>query len=166
MNDNPKRFMTLVLLGWLCFAVGLVGWFHNASAPAVAATVWMLTALALIACWKIGPIRVWALNVDLRWLVLFHLLRLVAGVYFLVLCQRATLPCAFAMRAGWGDIIVAVDSQPVATGGDLRGWIENQRHPGDTVTITVLRDGQRQDVQVTLSERPAQAQQPSNPFGR
>ena len=100
--------MTLVLLGWLCFAVGLVGWFHNASAPAVAATVWMLTALALIACWKIGPIRVWALNVDLRWLVLFHLLRLVAGVYFLVLCQRATLPCAFAMRAGWGDIIVAV----------------------------------------------------------
>jgi len=108
MNDNPKRFMTLVLLGWLCFAVGLVGWFHNASAPAVAATVWMLTALALIACWKIGPIRVWALNVDLRWLVLFHLLRLVAGVYFLVLCQRATLPCAFAMRAGWGDIIVAV----------------------------------------------------------
>ena len=68
----------------------------------------MLTALALIACWKIGPIRVWALNVDLRWLVLFHLLRLVAGVYFLVLCQRATLPCAFAMRAGWGDIIVAV----------------------------------------------------------
>lgn len=108
MKDNPKRFMTLVLLGWLCFAVGLAGLFHNASAPAVAATVWTLTALALIACWKIGPIGVWALNVDLRWLVLFHLLRLVAGVYFLVLCQRATLPCAFAMRAGWGDIIVAV----------------------------------------------------------
>jgi len=108
MNDNPKRFMTLVLLGWLCFAVGLAGLFHNASAPAVAATVWTLTALALIACWKIGPIGVWALNVDLRWLVLFHLLRLVAGVYFLVLCQRAKLPCAFAMRAGWGDIIVAV----------------------------------------------------------
>jgi hypothetical protein len=108
MNDNPKRFMTLVLLGWFCFAVGLAGWFHNASAPAVAATVWTLTALALIACWKIGPIGVWALNVDLRWLVLFHLLRLVAGVYFLVRCQRATLPCAFAIRAGWGDIIVAV----------------------------------------------------------
>jgi hypothetical protein len=108
MNDNPKRFMTLVLLGWLCFAVGLAGWFHNASAPALAATVWTLTALALIACWKIGPIGVWALNVDLRWLVLFHLLRLVAGVYFLVLCQRATLPCAFAMRAGWGDIIVSI----------------------------------------------------------
>ncbi len=65
-----------------------------------------------------------------------------------------------------GDLIVAVDGQSVATGGDLRGWIENQRHPGDAVTISVLRDGQRQDVQVTLSERPPQAQQPNNPFGR
>ena len=97
-----------MLLAWLCFAVGLAGWFHNPSAPAVAATVWTLTALVLIACWKIGPIRAWTLNVDLRWLLLFHLTRLVAGVYFLVLCWRGELPCAFARPAGWGDIIVAV----------------------------------------------------------
>jgi hypothetical protein len=25
-----------------------------------------------------------------------------------VLCQRGQLPCAFATRAGWGDIVVAV----------------------------------------------------------
>jgi hypothetical protein len=108
VNDNPKRLVTLVLLAWLCFAVGLAGWFHNVGAPAVAATVWTLTALVLIACWKISPIRVWTLNVDLRWLVLFHLTRLFAGAYFLVLCQRGQLPCAFAKPAGWGDIIVAV----------------------------------------------------------
>jgi S1-C subfamily serine protease len=67
-----------------------------------------------------------------------------------------------------GDIIVAIDGQPVATGGDLRGYIENTKHPGDTTTVTVLRNGQRQDIQVTLSERPpsAQQQQPTNPFGR
>jgi S1-C subfamily serine protease len=66
-----------------------------------------------------------------------------------------------------GDIIVAVDGQRVATGGDLRGYIENTRHPGDTVTVTVLRNGQRQDMQVTLSERPpAQSQTPLVPFGR
>jgi 2-alkenal reductase len=59
-----------------------------------------------------------------------------------------------------GDIIVAIDGQPVATGGDLRGWIENQKHPGDTVTLTVLRNGQRQDFQVILSERPASNQPP------
>jgi serine protease Do len=54
-----------------------------------------------------------------------------------------------------GDIIVAIGGQAVATGGDLRGWIENNKHPGDSVTLTVLRNGQRTDLQVTLTERPA-----------
>ena len=108
MKDSLNRIVTLVLLGWLCFAVGLSGWFYNASAQAVAATVWTLTALALFACWKISPIRVWALNVDLRWLVLLHATRLFAGAYFLVLCQRGQLPCGFARPAGWGDIVIAV----------------------------------------------------------
>jgi hypothetical protein len=48
------------------------------------------------------------LNVDVRWLVLFHLSRLFAGAYFLVLCERDQLPCGFARPAGWGDIVVAV----------------------------------------------------------
>ena len=108
MKDNSNGVVTLVLLGWLCFAVGLAGWFHDASAPAVAATVWTLTALVFLACWKIAPIRVWALDIDLRWLVLFHLTRLFAGAYFLMLCRRGQLPCAFAGPAGWGDILVAV----------------------------------------------------------
>jgi hypothetical protein len=108
MNSNPNRLVTLVLLGWVCLAAGLSGWLHNASAVAVAATVWMLTALVLLACWKIGPIRVWALNIALRWLVLFHLTRLFAGAFFLILCQRGQLPCGFATRAGWGDIFAAV----------------------------------------------------------
>jgi S1-C subfamily serine protease len=55
-----------------------------------------------------------------------------------------------------GDIIVAIDGQPVTTGGDLRGWIENNKHPGDQVTLSVLRDGQRVDLPVTLTERPAE----------
>jgi hypothetical protein len=108
MKHNSNRVVTLVLLGWLFFAVGLASWFYDASAPAVAATVWILTALVLLACWKISPVRVWMLNVDLRWLVLFHMTRLFAGGYLLVLCQRDQLPCGFARPAGWGDIVVAV----------------------------------------------------------
>jgi hypothetical protein len=108
MKDNLNRVVTLVLLGWLCFAVGLAGWFQNASALAVAATVGTLTALILFACWKVRTIRACVLNIDLRWLVLLHLTRLFAGAYFLVLCQRSQLPCAFARPAGWGDIVVAV----------------------------------------------------------
>ena len=108
MKDNSSRVATLVLLGWLCFAVGLASWFGDTSAPAVAATVWALTGLVLFACWKITPIRLWSLNTDLRWLVLFHLTRLLAGAYFLLLCQRGQLPCGFAKPAGWGDIVVAL----------------------------------------------------------
>jgi hypothetical protein len=108
MKDNSNRVVTLVLLGWLCFSVGLASWFQNASALAVAATVWTLTALVLFACWKVRTIRVCVLNIDLRWLVLLHLTRLFAGAYFLVLCQRRQLPCAFATLAGWGDIVIGV----------------------------------------------------------
>jgi S1-C subfamily serine protease len=61
-----------------------------------------------------------------------------------------------------GDIIVAVDGQPIATSGDLRAYIENTKHPGDTVTLTILRGGQRQEFPVTLGERPAQSQ-PATP---
>ncbi len=58
------------------------------------------------------------------------------------------------IRVG-GDIIVAIDGRPVATGGELRGYVENNKHPGDTVTLTVLRGGQRQDIPVRLSTRPS-----------
>jgi hypothetical protein len=108
MKENSNRVVTLVLLGWLCFAVGLAGWFQNASALAVAATVWTLTALVLLACWKIRTIRACVLNIDLRWLVLLHLTRLFAGTYFLVLCQRSQLPCGFARPAGFGDFVIGV----------------------------------------------------------
>jgi len=108
MKDNSNRVVTAILLGWLCFAVGLASWFQNASALAVAATVWTLTALVLLACWKVRTIRVCVLNIDLRWLVLLHLTRLFAGAYFLVLCQRRQLPCGFATPAGWGDAVIGV----------------------------------------------------------
>jgi hypothetical protein len=40
MKDDSNRVVTLGLVGWLCFAVALAGWFQDASALAVAATVW------------------------------------------------------------------------------------------------------------------------------
>jgi 2-alkenal reductase len=59
------------------------------------------------------------------------------------------------LRVG-GDIIVGIDGRNVTAGGDLRAYVENNRRVGDTVTLTVLRNGQRQDVQVRLSQRPNQ----------
>jgi hypothetical protein len=109
------------LLGWLCFAlaVGVAGWFRNVSAPAVAVTVWILTALALLACWKIQMVRDWAATVDLRWLIALHLTRFV-GIYFLVLGKHGDLPRGFAGPAGFGDILIAMISLFILAVPELR----------------------------------------------
>jgi S1-C subfamily serine protease len=60
-----------------------------------------------------------------------------------------------------GDIIVAIDEQSVAGGGQLRAYIENNKQPGDTVALTVLRNGERLDVPVILSEAPNDQCRPS-----
>jgi hypothetical protein len=76
MKEEAKP-VVFGLLAWLCFAlaVGVGGWFRNASAPGVAATVWTLTALTLLACWRIRVVRDWIALVDLRWLIALHLTR-------------------------------------------------------------------------------------------
>jgi S1-C subfamily serine protease len=48
-----------------------------------------------------------------------------------------------------GDHIVAVDGKPIKSLNDLYSVLE-QHQVGDTVTVTVLRDDEKQDVQVTL----------------
>jgi S1-C subfamily serine protease len=52
-----------------------------------------------------------------------------------------------------GDIITAVDGQAVDATHPLDLTLL-QHSPGDTITLTVLRDGESVDVQVTLGERP------------
>jgi len=53
-----------------------------------------------------------------------------------------------------GDIITAVNGEPVISLQALTVYLENETEVGDTVTLTVIRDGQTQDLQVTLAERP------------
>lgn len=53
-----------------------------------------------------------------------------------------------------GDIIVAVNGEPVRDFDDLIGYLVANTSPGDTVTLTVYRDNQPFDVQVTLRARP------------
>ncbi len=52
-----------------------------------------------------------------------------------------------------GDVITAVDGRPIRTESALGAAIAAKR-PGDTVTLTVYRDGKRRDVTVKLGERP------------
>lgn len=52
-----------------------------------------------------------------------------------------------------GDVIVAVDDTPITDPTSLGAAIATYR-PGDTVTVTIERNGTAQDVDVTLGTRP------------
>lgn len=53
-----------------------------------------------------------------------------------------------------GDVIVAIDGQQITSGEDLASYLFTETRPGETVTLTVIRDGDPQQVKVTLGERP------------
>jgi 2-alkenal reductase len=57
------------------------------------------------------------------------------------------------LRAG-GDVITAIDGQPVNTFDDLLGYLTTNKAPDETVVLTVLRGGQPMDITVTLGKRP------------
>jgi S1-C subfamily serine protease len=55
---------------------------------------------------------------------------------------------------GGGDLIVAVDGRPVDTFNDLIGYVVANRSPGETIVLSVLRDGRALDLSLTLEKRP------------
>jgi S1-C subfamily serine protease len=55
-----------------------------------------------------------------------------------------------------GDVVVEIDGVPISTSGQLQSAVAAKR-PGDTVTIVVLRDGDRREVEVTLAKQPPTA---------
>jgi len=57
------------------------------------------------------------------------------------------------VQAG-GDVITAIDGQPVSTFDALLAYLTTNKSPGDTVVLTILRESQTMDVTVTLGARP------------
>jgi 2-alkenal reductase len=53
-----------------------------------------------------------------------------------------------------GDVIVAIDDQPVTSMDDLIVYLVKKTHPGQKVVLTVLRDGDERRIEVRLGERP------------
>jgi len=53
-----------------------------------------------------------------------------------------------------GDVITAVNGQPVQAFEDLGAYLFLNTKPGDVVTLTVLRDGKEKSVKVTLGTLP------------
>jgi S1-C subfamily serine protease len=65
-----------------------------------------------------------------------------------------TIPTSDPNLMAGGDLIIAVDGQPVMVFGNLLSYIQNNKGPGDTVVFTVIRDNQQKEVSVTLGKRP------------
>ena len=59
------------------------------------------------------------------------------------------------LRAG-GDLIIAIDGYEVLTFADFIGYIIKNKSPGDQIQVTVVRDGEVVEIELTLGERPSQ----------
>jgi S1-C subfamily serine protease len=57
------------------------------------------------------------------------------------------------MDAG-GDLIVAADGKPVLIFGDLLSYLMENKSPGDTLVLTIIRDKEKKEVTLTLGKRP------------
>lgn len=99
----------LVVLVWLGVAVlaGATGLLRRSPIPPPAVAVALtIAALMLIRLSRRAREAVHGLGPGP--LVAFHLTRVAAGAYFLVMGARGVLPREFTTVAGWGDIVVGV----------------------------------------------------------
>jgi len=53
-----------------------------------------------------------------------------------------------------GDLIIAIDGHEVRDFADLIGYLVSETSVGQTVTLTIIREGRQMDVKVTLGARP------------
>jgi S1-C subfamily serine protease len=54
-----------------------------------------------------------------------------------------------------GDVIVQIGDTKIKDQGDLEYALATQYQPGQTVPVTIVRNGQQQTLNVTLGQRPA-----------
>jgi S1-C subfamily serine protease len=53
-----------------------------------------------------------------------------------------------------GDIIIAVDGTRIVNGDTFMTYLEEHTTPNQTITVTILRNNQTQDISVVLKQRP------------
>lgn len=61
-----------------------------------------------------------------------------------------------------GDVVTAIDGNPIKDFNDLIAEIAS-KNPGDQVELTIIRNGQQQNVQIQLASRPPNFQPQQNP---
>jgi hypothetical protein len=99
----------LVVFVWLliAFVVGATGALRASPVPPPAIAV-ALTIATLLVIRLSTRARDAVRDLGPGPLVLFHLVRVAAGAYFLILGAQDILPREFTTPAGWGDILVGI----------------------------------------------------------
>jgi 2-alkenal reductase len=59
----------------------------------------------------------------------------------------------FNLYAG-GDLIIAIDGIEIQDFSELLSYLIQEKSPGDTITFTILRNGQELELDLTLGKRP------------
>ena len=68
--------------------------------------------------------------------------------------HAGTKPTRVDTLLAGGDLVTAIDGKNVRTFDELISYLITNKSPGDTVVLTVVRDGQSQDITITLDARP------------
>jgi len=81
------------------------------------------------------------------------------GVYLLQVnpggpADQAGLLAADSQTGRGGDLIIAIDGQPVKNFADLNSYLVFNTSPGQTIQLTILRDGEPIEISLTLGARP------------
>jgi S1-C subfamily serine protease len=53
-----------------------------------------------------------------------------------------------------GDILTAIDGEPITSGRDLLRFLDTRTTVGQVIQVTIWRDGQELTIPVTLREQP------------
>ena len=104
--------------------VALIAWFTAAFAlsgpivrgPAFLAPLLLWGCVLTVALyWRRSPsLQAWTGQLDLRGPIVWHVVRVYFGARFLQLHAAGELPGAFAVTAGWGDIVAGALALPAA----------------------------------------------------
>jgi 2-alkenal reductase len=68
--------------------------------------------------------------------------------------RGGTEPSSIQGLPAGGDLIIAVDGQPVRIFNDLLSYLINNKSPGDVIRLTILRGDEELEVELTLERRP------------
>jgi len=113
---KPTRTVPVVLLAWFAAALAFGPALFRLPFPVPQLAIVALTVLAIIGLGN------WLTGLSWRALVGMHAVRVV-GLSFVILGARGLLAPAFASRAGWGDIIVALGAIGLALASSRPKWL-------------------------------------------